>query len=406
MKAISFLGTAPYQLTHYHYGDKECETEYFVETLPVFFPDLEQVLVLLTPTVQRHENWAKVQARLGTLVKPVPIPEGHSETELWEIFKALTDTVDDGETVVFDITNSFRSLPFLTFLAAAMLRTARQVNVQRIVYGAYEARDIATNRTPVFDLTPFVTLLDWLTATNQFIYTGNARYLAHLLEESQRPPLDHLAEQVDAIAMGLHLLRPLQVSQSASQLPDALTEAQEVLPLPFALLSKRLSQEYGQFGKGNLDDPWLLLYHQWQMINWYHRTDQIVHTLSMGREWLVSLLCVHFGVDTHNMYERGQLELLLSGGKNPQTGEESKYLARWDTVLCGKRLRKLWGAQPYNLANVRNDVLHSGFRKNPKPAQEIVALTAEIVEELNEIAKVWRISERTPTSVEIPLCSS
>jgi CRISPR-associated DxTHG motif protein len=396
MKAISFLGTAPYKPTIYCYGAQEKETAYFAETLPYFFPDLEKVLVLLTPTAQQHNNWAEVQARLGVLVQPVPIPEGRTEAELWDIFNALTEAVGEGDTVIFDITHSFRSLPFLTFLAAAYLRAARQVAVHKIIYGAFDAKD-AANRSPVFDLTPFVALLDWITATNQFLYTGNAGYLASQLQKQEQRSLDELATTVNEIALGLQLLRPTQVSEAACRLPEHLATVKQVLPPPFALLSDSLVSGYGQFGTNPDQDPHTKLAKQLAIINWYHQTSQIVHTLSLSREWLVSLLCVHFAVDVQDKNEREEMEILLAGGKfkDPETGQTSrvsKYLNHWNTVIEGKRLRKLWSNPPYQLANLRNDVLHSGFRKNPKPAQDIIDLTHEIVQELNEIAAQWGIT--------------
>ncbi len=397
MKAISFLGIQKYTPTTYCYAGKEIETPYFAEALPCFFPELKEVLILLTPTAQQHDNWVQVQARLGKLAKPVPIPEGRNETELWEIFHALTAAVGENETVVFDITHSFRSLPFLAFLAAAYLRTVRQVKVHKIIYGAFDAKD-AENRSPVFDLTPFVSLLDWITATNQFIYTGNARYLARQLEKQSG--LEELAATVDTIALGLQLLRPHEVEAAAYDLPVRLEDVAETLPAPFALLSGRLADSYGQFGLAPDAPPCEQLARQLALINWYHQTGQYVHTISLSREWLVSLLCVHFGVDMQDKDERDEIELLLTGGKikDPETGEVlrvSKYLERWQTVPHGKRLRQLWSGQPYQLAHLRNDVLHSGFRRNPKPSKEIVDLIQDIVCELNDIAAQWNITHCT-----------
>ncbi|MEA5593489.1 hypothetical protein [Rivularia sp. UHCC 0363] len=53
-----------------------------------------------------------------------------------------------------------------------------------------------------------------------------------------------------------------------------------------------------------------------------------------------------------------------------------------------KPLNKLWGGD-FNLANLRNDVLHAGFRKNPKSAKDILQQTETIVDELKNIAKLW-----------------
>ncbi len=56
MKAISFLGTTKYKMTTYVYRDKEMTTRLFAEALPTFFPDIEQVVVFVTPTVERDDH--------------------------------------------------------------------------------------------------------------------------------------------------------------------------------------------------------------------------------------------------------------------------------------------------------------------------------------------------------------
>lgn len=398
MKAISFLGTTDYKETTYFWDGCEFRTRFFGETLPHFFPELERVLVFITPTVQRHSNWAELQRRLGDLGHPVPIPEGHSEGELWEIFDALTGAVSENETVIFDITNSFRSIPLLVFLAAAYLRTARRVQVHRIIYGAWEARDKETDRSPVFDLTPFVTLLDWLTATNQFIYTGDARFLAHQLSKQQEPALAPLISTVEQISLGLHLLRPVQVSESAYKLAEDLQTARQALPSPFALLANQVTSSYGQFGLEPEASLRCQLTRQLAMINWYHQAGQIVQALSLAREWLVSLLCMHFNLDMYDPGQRDEIEFLLNGGvlkdEDGVVRRQSPYLDQFRTLSDSKRLRRLWGGD-YQLAKLRNDVLHSGFRKNPKPIDQIIQLTSQIVQELNEIAAQWHIAEAT-----------
>ena len=254
MKAISFLGTTNYTSTVYTYGGRSRQTRFFAETLPYFFPDLERVLVFVTPTVARHENLAELQARLGDLLEPVIIPEGRSEAELWQTFEALTGAVAPGDTVLFDITNSYRSIPLLVFLVAAYLRAVRDVTVARVIYGAFEARDKEANRTPVFDLTPFVSLLDWLTASARFIETGDGRALAALLRE-QMPPglamrddlearawgkgLKDAADTIEHVALALRITRPLETMEAAAQLDQVLRQAREAVSAraqPFALL--------------------------------------------------------------------------------------------------------------------------------------------------------------------------
>ena len=395
-KLITFLGKYPKQTT-YLYNGQTYQGQVFAEALRQF-TDFDQMLVFTTDEA-KTTTWPVLEALHDDRIRPIPTPTGEDETQLWTLFNTLTREVEQNDTLIFDITHGLRSIPFLVFLAAAYLKEARHVTIAAIYYGAFELGSEREGKpAPVIDLSGFVALLDWLTATNQFIYTGNARYLARQLKKQSG--LEELAATVDTIALGLQLLRPQEVGSAAHDLPVRLEAVAETLPAPFALLSDRLAGSYGQFGLAPDASPREQLARQLALINWYHQTGQLVHTLSLSREWLVSLLCVHFEADMQDKDERDEIELLLSGGKlkDPETGEVvriSKYLEQWKTVPEGKRLRQLWSNPPYQLANLRNDVLHSGFRKNPKSAKKIVDLVQDIVHELNDIAAQWGITHHT-----------
>jgi len=94
-----------------------------------------------------------------TTLRPISIPDGKDEAEIWGIFETLTQNVNEGDSIVFDITHAFRSIPFLAMIAVSYLRAAKGIELNAIVYGAYDAR--IDDKSPVFNLTPFVTLLDW-----------------------------------------------------------------------------------------------------------------------------------------------------------------------------------------------------------------------------------------------------
>lgn len=422
MKAISFLGTAPYKPTIYCYGAKVKETAYFAETLPCFFPEVEQVLVLLTPTVQQHNNWAEVQARLGDLVRPVPIPEGRAETELWEIFNALTEAVGEGETVIFDITHSFRSLPFLTFLAAAYLRAARQVKVHKIIYGAYDAKD-DNNRSPVFDLTPFVGLLDWLTATNQFIHTGDARYLAHLLTKEgmarSSPALKKAGDQLQSLSLAMMLCRPLEVMEEAGKLEGALERAETELAQwaqPFGLLADRIQAEYAARALPHPTAPENVvtgLRHQLSLIRWYLDNNQVIQAMSLAREWVVTAVGWKLGRGfLLKLGERGTVEWGLSGllqlGREKETGEtfsvddlnaEGRVILEWPEA---ELLRALWR----NLSGVRNELDHAGMNPSPSKAAKLARKAQEQIRPvLDMLAAQWGITDHAARNLEVP-CSS
>ena len=414
MKAISFLGIADYKETTFTYKGDEHRTRLFPAALCKFLkPD--DLLVLVTD--RARNKWLSSlddEVRpMGIVPKAVDIPEGHSIDDLWEIFQQLTAHLDERDDLIFDITYSFRTLPFLAFLAASYLRVAKQVSLKGVLDGAWEARRPMSNppeptdRSPVFDLSPFMNLLTLTTSTDQFLKTGNAQSLVNLLpiEENSKP----LIQSVSNIARGLELLRPNDVMREAAAITnhiDAAIPAIETEIPPIAPLIRRVSAEYGGFavaqsaensGQNTLDKA--RLGRQLRMVKWYADRGQFVHALSMAREWLPSLLCWKFNADPTAVKEREDMELLLAGGiiKDSATGatiKESPRLKQWNDLDASKRkaLAKLWGGS-LNLANLRNDVLHSGFRKNPRSSQAIEKDSLEVVQELMKIAKDWELSE-------------
>jgi CRISPR-associated Csx2 family protein len=409
MKAITFLGPTKYSSTTYFYNGREYETRFFAEALPHFFPDLEQVLVFVTPTVQEHENLAALQDRLGELLHPVPIPEGHSEGELWETFDALTGAVAEGEEVLFDITHSFRSIPLLVFLAAAYLRTVRDVDVRGVIYAAWEARDPETDRSPVFDLTPFVSLLDWLTATDRFVETGDGRPLADLLRERMPPgplmgkdlearalghQLEYAAEAIDEVSLALSVTRPLEAMRAAVQLDSNLRQAREAVAVrarPFALLADQVRDSYAPFAiKEPLEqDNWPAnLRLQLAMVRWYLDKEQIVQAATLAREWLVSAVAYRMGVES--LVNRDKVRQPIAGALNNAVrrsrGRPIDRPTPFDddvaTLPVVEELVAAWS----RLRDLRNDLAHVGMNENPQSAERLCRAMNKLYPDLDELA--------------------
>jgi CRISPR-associated DxTHG motif protein len=366
------------------------------------FCQFDRMLVCVTP--EAKDRTLPILTDLNDpRIEAVEIPRGETTTEMWETFTTIAQQVQPKDEVIFDITHGLRSLPFLVFLFAAYLKAAKQVSITAVYYGAYELGSPA----PVIDLSEFVSLLDWTTATDQFIKTGNAQALASLLNHEGDAMAEELAQGVNAIAEGLHLLRPYTVMQQAANLPTLIQSASSTISQsvpPFAALSEQVQQDYAKFGLENPADYQLnaqaALVCQLRMIEWYEIKGQTVQALSMAREWLPSLLCYHFKLDPQiDKPNRLEMESLLATGgktKDGKTGEikESAYLKQWEEIpdATRKPVSRLWCGD-LSLANLRNDVLHAGFRKNPKAPEAILEKTKQIVQELKAIARLWRLED-------------
>lgn len=408
MKAISFLGPKPYKLTTYVYGDREKTTRLFAEALPTFFPDLERVLVFVTPTVEKSENLQVLREQLGDKLQPVPIPEGHSEQDLWVIFDALTNAVEEGERVVFDITNSFRSLPFLVFLAAAYLRSARNVDVVGVVYGAFEAGG-ENQRSPVFDLTPFVSLLDWLTATDQFIQTGDARRLAGLLNPTgaKKGAAADASNALSTVSLAAFLCQPFRLMSEAQQIDQRLRKAERALPNvppPYAMLRDQIVGTFGAFGADfDSSHPEAALRSQLRMIEWYYANNQLIQAMTLAREWLINAVTYRLGLRVDlSPSARKTMEWAISGlsrvgveRTDPETGEKLVSNVA-DLNQYGREIYQQWTEREDLMATwdelsaVRNALAHVEHQKGPMKLEKIIKKAEnEVMPRLMKLAQIW-----------------
>jgi CRISPR-associated DxTHG motif protein len=234
-------------------------------------PDL--TLVLLTSEAKKHKNWNELEDALKKdkrSFEPVDIPDGKDKDELWKIFDELKEHLKPGDRVVLDITHAFRSLPVLTLLALTYLRVATGIVLERILYGAFEARDEA-GEAPVFDLTPFVSLLQWSAAVSLFRQTGECGPFADLLKEEQDrryrshiesrqkelpTKLKNLASDLKRLSTALGYLRTKDIGLKANELVKQLRDSKRDLKdfvRPFELLATTWNGNWARWMPGN---PW------------------------------------------------------------------------------------------------------------------------------------------------------
>lgn len=314
-KIITFLGKYPKETT-YSYGDNTYTGKVFAEALHQFC-QYDSMLVCVTEEA-KATSWPVLEALGDARIKAVEIPTGKTTEEMWETFRNVTNYVDEGDRVIFDITHGLRSLPFLVFLFAAYLKSAKNVEIQAIYYGAFELGDSNKNLpAPVIDLSEFVSMIDWITATTRFVEIGDGQALANLLNKaipsgqelhdnpSVRPLKNELKksyEAIDNISLALSVTRPIETMKSATQLEETINKAADSFyqrAKPFSLLAEKVVKEYGQFAVANPTETANFTENiqiQLAMIKWYLDRNQVVQASTLAREWLVSVLVLRFGL--------------------------------------------------------------------------------------------------------------
>ncbi len=230
---ISFLGTAPYVKSAYFLGAKatgEPPVNYVQEAI---FREVcrawnsNDLCLILTTGEAERENWlackrypeekglkqALMQYEYSVEIRNLNIETGKNVSEIFEIFNAIFEELNEGDHVYFDVTNSFRYLPMLGLVLLNYAQTVKSVQIRKILYGAFETlgdlKEVehrypnpADRTVPIFDLTSLATLQEWATISNEFLHLGESRNFEKISGEHTA-----LARQLDELVRAIRTSR-------------------------------------------------------------------------------------------------------------------------------------------------------------------------------------------------------
>jgi len=397
---ITFLGDRGALQTTYTHNGNEYVGGVFAEALRQFC-EYDTMLVCVTERAKEN-TWPVLEALGDSRIKPIDIPTGRSTEEMWQTFKIIAEQVNENDHVIFDITHGLRSLPFLVFLFAAYLKAAKNVTIDAIYYGALELGNFKTGLpAPVIDLSEFVGMLDWITATDQFIQTGDAQRLAKLLNPDSRASniTKKAATTLSEVSLATLLCQPLQLANKAQSLESDLLKAQEQLQLtapPFEMLRQRITDTFGNFIGDFQQDTKTALEAQFRLIIWYQSNNRLIEAMTLAREWLINAVTYRLGVPfTLKISIREKLIARAISGvemvsRDDLTVEELNEYGRiiHDTWTEKDNLIQLWNA----LQPVRNGLDHAGHQDGAMSVSKIVKTANDKIKPLLfNLAKVWNL---------------
>lgn len=412
MKLLTFLGVGTYNETVYYMDSHGEYPSRFAPAASWYFLHPDEMFVFLTEDASSQIYPQFLNALpSGAKVSPIPVPLGKNENELWQIFSQVSNSVVPGEEVAFDVTHGLRSFPLVGLLVAAFLKSGFQVDVKAVLYGAYDVGRAATpGRTPIFDLTPMLSLLEWSVAADRFNQTGDSRYLAALVRKQRKQlasqaggdpvlleqvgHLANLAGALNGISQSLYLIRPYESMLSISGLSERVEKARLALQrsapaLPFTALLESIIKAYAPLANAdpvNPEETFEVLRVELKMIHWYMERELWVQAISLAREWLVSWVMAHLGYRRITQFSARQNVEGVLGSESSEyvtakkMGESFKprFLANIpniDTILS------LWP----NLSVIRNDIDHAAKREDPKTAEELIDNIGKMVEILDNL---------------------
>jgi CRISPR-associated protein Csx16 len=386
-RLVSFLGTGSYNPTTYAFGEHGAAGTPFVCRALAELLQPAEIVVLATEQAESIHGSALKEA-LRTVGFPlrnfVRIPSGENRDQLWGQFDAIKEQLRHCPgPVMLDITHGFRSAPFFAAAIASFVRVVDKQPLElRICYAAFEARKEGV--TQIWDLSDFVTLLDWTTALMLFFRTGRAELAAAEAErvgrglsrrwaetkEGEPPNLAKLGRALRDFGANLETLRTgdllLGAEGSAASLAAALREARAsaaAVP-PLADVLDRVHRDLVEPLLGAAD----------------HLADDAGHHalaglarlyLDMGR-WAEAAVVVREGWIT-----RYATPAAAFGGRNqnrPSIDDNARHDAedRWSEGVREIARR---------IGNIRNDIEHGGFRHQPLKAGDLQDQLKKLVDE-------------------------
>ncbi|MBF6593295.1 MAG: TIGR02221 family CRISPR-associated protein [Thermaceae bacterium] len=386
MIVLSMLGTNDYKEISYTWDKKKARPhKFFQAALLEWFPQADALICVTSEAKEKH---GQAVQQLLPKAQLIDIPSGKDEAEYWDIFNIIGQHIPSGAELVFDMTHGFRSLPTLALLAVSFLRAAKAVQLKHILYGAYEAKtdDIA----PVFDLTKFVKMLDWASATNRFLDTGDASKFRPLVETRGAKPLNvdlnSAVQQLDSLSAALSTNRAMRIGELAQQSRKKIDQAQgadwEASHAPLKLLLPRLKGGLDLLVRDENSSQEAQLVQSFGGVIWFLRHRQYEKAIGLAREWMVCFVQWKQGGNwTQSLEQREQTERWLNdAAKNSSEDEWKPFVALWK-----------------NLGHFRNDLLHFGFRDAPRKEHAIPDEAEQRLKELKAIVRKMGLELREPS---------
>lgn len=390
VKFITFLGTTSYAECYYELnGNQSSLTPYIqkalIELLEKDNLRVDEFHILLTPQ-SRDGNW-EGPGKLKEALKELPIDLKLIEHEIsgeqsyenvWNLFETMISILDEQDTVIFDITHSFRFQPMLALLAIHFARVIKDLRVEGIYYGTFYGKG---ERSPVLDLTSFVELQDWITNVYTLTKTGRADLLTEWLREKdqsirrreRRGTIDltrirELARNWHELTTALETNRSLSLQEKATGVLNSIHSLKQVMLRPvFSPLNALLSDLEETIKPMTEDD---LILRGLSAIEWCANHGLFQQAYTMANELIITAVCIKNGYDIQNYDERKKGDNLLKvavfikrgEGDNDYEKLEEKEKQAVDELLSYPILLDVVDL----LIDYRNDINHAGMRKKPK----------------------------------------
>ncbi len=278
--------------------------------------------------------------------------------------------------------------------------TLRNAVLEGVYYGAFEAKDAESNTAPIFDLTPFVQLMDWSRAVSEFTKFGSCQTLYREIRAGTGREKDRKRNLLRTLAGDLEKTgrviagcrgKAIFLDPPWERIPghlEKLRRGSDPLLTAFAPLMDLIAEKIALLRMGQIagsDEVRRGL----GAVRWCLEHDMVQQAYSILYESMVTYLCQVSGMDFKNDKERQlvaqcpkALELPKDEWRGPVAAQEAHVQEVRDRVR--PEILRLFG----DFSGWCRDIMHCKLRSD----KDFEVLKKKVTDSFNKFLEFLKIS--------------
>lgn len=314
---------------------------------------------------------------IWNIVEKVPIPEGFSESEIWEIFDIVYSKLLNGDHIYFDVTHAFRSIPLFSTVLFNYSRFMKDTSIVSIMYGAfeklgtaYEVRKLPIEErvAPVIDLTNVAKLQQFTDMANSLMTFGRLSTISKTLN-TYAIDNESIAQMRDGIEQFDNFLIANKMSEIRQgkwfiKINNSIKQVRKSkIPIPIQNTIKKLQEHLRGFQPRDCNE------NIEAAIEWAKKHKMLPTAYTIGQEYILSLL--EEKLKDYNPYSESELSkkekkvkfrMFISSVCSISDEDINNGKFRGDSDECISMANKIWTIN--YIKEVRKNYPRLGINRN------------------------------------------